>query len=64
MKTHTLKRIDYAAYTFIALTGMLEHEKTISAQDEKTARKEFWETMTDAQRDSIESIELVEVERF
>jgi hypothetical protein len=64
MKTHIPGRIDYAAYTFVAVAGMFEHEETISAPDEKIARREFLETMTDAQRDYIESIELVEVERF
>jgi hypothetical protein len=64
MKTHILGRIDYAAYTFVAVAGMFEHEETISAPDEKTARREFWEAMTDTKRDSIESIELVEVEIF
>lgn len=64
MKTLTLGRTDTAAYTFVAVAGLHEIEKTISAPDQKTARREFWESLTDGQRDSTESVELLDVERF
>lgn len=64
MKSATLGRTDSAAYTFVAVVGLHEIEKTISAPDQKTARREFIESLSDVQRDIIESIELVEVERF
>jgi hypothetical protein len=64
MKTLTLGRTDTAAYTFVAVAGLHGLEKTISAPDQKTARREFWESLTDGQRDSTESVELLDVERF
>lgn len=64
MKTATLGRTDTAAYTFVAVAGLHEIEKTISAPDQRTARREFIESLSDGQRDFIQSIELVEVERF
>jgi hypothetical protein len=64
MKTLKLGRTDTAAYTFVAVAGLHEIEKTISAPDQKTARREFWESLTDGQRDSTESVELLDVERF
>jgi hypothetical protein len=57
-------RKDYAAYTFVAESATSTHEKTISAPNEKIARKEFWESLTDDQRDNLESLELIDVERF
>lgn len=64
IKTSILGRTDTAAYTFVAVAGLHEIEKTISAPDQKTARREFIESLSDGQRDFIESIELVEVEQF
>jgi hypothetical protein len=60
----TLGRTDYAAYTFVAVAGRMEIEKIISAPDQKTARREFIESLNDDQRDCMESVELVEVEQF
>lgn len=42
----------------------MEIEKIISAPDQKTARREFIESLNDDQRDCMESVELVEVEQF
>lgn len=63
MNNNTLGRTDTAAYTFVAVCGMNEIEETISAPDQKTARREFVAILGD-KINAVESIELVEVERF
>ena len=64
MNASIIGRTDRAAYTFVAVAGLLEIEKTISAPDYKTARKEFVASLTDDERDAIESIELVDENEF
>jgi hypothetical protein len=61
--SNTIGRTDTAAYTFVAVCNIGEIEETISAPDQKTARREFVAMLGD-NINSVESIELIEVERF
>ena len=63
MSNNTIGRTDTAAYTFVACCGTLSIEETISAPDYKTARRDFIAILGD-KINAVESIELVEVERF
>lgn len=49
-------------YIFALDFGMKSIEISVDHMSEKQARKELWDfVMTDAQKDNVESIELVEV---
>ena len=61
--SNTIGRTDTAAYTFVAVCNIGEIEKTISAPDHKTARREFVAMLGD-KINAVESIELVEIEHF
>jgi hypothetical protein len=51
------------SYLLVAVAGRFELEKWIDAPSEKDARKIFFSSLTEGQRDSVESIECVDVQR-
>ena len=49
-------------YLLVAVSGTLEIEKWITADNHAAARKAFWKSLTEEQKNSTESIECVDVQ--
>jgi hypothetical protein len=50
------------SYLMVAVFGSQEIEKWIDASCEKDARKQFWNGLSDSQKNAVEEIDCVDVQ--